>query len=205
MERNFLIETFEPGSFLISKPKQHKTGSVMTCKVRDKSKEQVFIQFPKMNTVSDYTNCMEVEFSSESGYSKKVIAFMERLDAFVMDLIFEKSMDWFGKTIPKENIELMYKRSIVDKRVKIVFEKSRSELVDKQNQSITLDQIVKENVLEAICMLKYIVFTKDTCFLHWEVAKAKLYKKIKQTEHFAFIEDPDDESDDDFEETITFF
>jgi hypothetical protein len=177
----------------------------MICKIKNKSKEAVFIQFPKMKTISDYTNCMELEFTSETGYSKRVVSFMERLDAFVADLIVEKSMDWFGKSIPKENIESMYRHSIVDKRIKIVFEKSRSQLIDKQNETITFDQIAKENILEAICMLKYIVFTKDTCFLHWEVAKAKLYKKTQRTENFAFIEDPDDESDDEFENSITFF
>jgi hypothetical protein len=205
MENNFLIETFEPDSFCFSKPKQLKNGSLMICKIKNKSKEAVFIQFPKMKTISDYTNCMELEFTSETGYSKRVVSFMERLDAFVADLIVEKSMDWFGKSIPKENIESMYRHSIVDKRIKIVFEKSRSQLIDKQNETITFDQIAKENILEAICMLKYIVFTKDTCFLHWEVAKAKLYKKTQRTENFAFIEDPDDESDDEFENSITFF
>jgi hypothetical protein len=205
MENNFLIESFEPDSFSFSKPKQHKTAQIKIVKIKNKTKEPVFIQFPKMKAVSDYTNCMELEFTSESGYSKRVISFMERLDAFIADLVVDKSMEWFGKTILKEHIESMYKRSVNGKRVKIVFEKSRSHLVNKQNEQITFDEIVKENVIEAICMLKYIVFTKDTCFLHWEVGKAKLYKKIQQKEHFAFIEDPEDESEDEFEESITFF
>jgi hypothetical protein len=205
MENNFLIETFEPDSFYFSKPKQHKNGQLMTCKIKNKSKEPVFIQFPKMKAVSDYTNCMELEFTSETGYSKRVVSFMERLDEFVSGLVVEKSMDWFGKQIAKENMDSMYRHSVNDKRIKIVFDKSRSLVVNKQNETLTFDQIVKENVVEAICMLKYIVFTKDTCFLHWEVGKAKLYKKIQQKEHFAFIDDPEDESDDEFENSITFF
>jgi hypothetical protein len=205
MENNFLIETFEPDSFCFSKPKQHKTAQIKIVKIKNKIKEPVFIQFPKMKAVSDYTNCMEIEFTSESGYSKRVITFMERLDAFIVEHIVGKSMDWFGKSIPRENIDSMYRHSVNDKRIKIVFEKSRSHLINKQNEQITFDEIVKENVIEAICMLKYIVFTKDTCFLHWEVGKAKLYKKIQQKEHFAFIEDPEDESEDEFQESITFF
>jgi hypothetical protein len=206
MEPNFLVEDFQAGSFTFSKPKRHKNGELMTCKIRNIDKEPVYIQFPKMNACTDFSNCMELEFSSTTGYSKKVATFLENLDLFVVNLISERSQAWFDKTITTEHINSMYKKSINENRLKVAFDKTTSLVVNKQNEVILPDEILKGTTVELIGLLKYIVFTKDTCFLQWEVCKAKLYKKTQKVEHFSFIEDPDDESDDeDFNDSITFF
>jgi hypothetical protein len=206
MEPNFLVEDFNAGSFTFSKPKRHKNGELMTCKIKNASKEPVYIQFPKMNACSDFSNCMEFEFSSSTGYSKKVITFLNCLDKFVVDLVSERSGSWFDKTITPEQLQTMYKTSNTHDKVKVVFDKRVSSIVDKKNEVSSFEEILKETTVELICLLKYIVFTKDTCFLQWEVCKAKLYKKTQRVEQFSFIEDPDDESDDDdFQENLTFF
>jgi hypothetical protein len=206
MEPNFLVEDFNAGSFTFSKPKRHKNGELMTCKIKNTSKEPVYIQFPKMNACSDFANCMEFSFPGATGYSKKVIAFLESLDKFILDLVSSRSQLWFDKTITPEQLHTMYKHSNIENKIKVVFDKTNSSIVDKKNEVAGFEEILKETSVQLICLLKYIVFTKDTCFLQWEVCKAKIYKKTQKVEHFSFIEDPDDESDDDdFQENLTFF
>ena len=57
--------------------------------------------------------------------------------------------------------------------------------------------------------MKYIVFTKDSCFVNWEICTAKLHKKIERVPKFGFIEDPTDtnnsENESEEENITTFF
>jgi len=71
-----------------------------------------------------------------------------------------------------------------------------------------LESVTKEALVEGILQLKYLVFTKETCYFQWEMVTAKVHKKaVKLPKTFLFIEDPDDVSDDEIsdDETFTFF
>ena len=62
--------------------------------------------------------------------------------------------------------------------------------------------------MENVSQLKYIYFSKDTCFTVWEIISAKLYKQMEKVQAFGFIDDPSDitteESDDEID-THSFF
>lgn len=202
-QTNFLADTFEPESFIFSKPKKYKNEEIMVCKIKNKYNEMVVVQFPKMTLVNDYNKSLECEFMNEHGYNKKVSTFLSKLDDFIIKYINSHSSDWFGKEIPLENVEQMY--TIVNNLSFNI--KPSSEIINKQNEIIDSSELVKGAIVECISHLKYIVFTKDKCFLRWEVCTAKIHKKITKVQNFGFIEDPADISDDDLsdEETITFF
>ena len=73
--------------------------------------------------------------------------------------------------------------------------------MDKKGNEIDFSQLTKNETVECIAQLKYIFFSKDTCFPAWELISLKLYKKIEKVPKFGFIDDPDDkivnvESDD---------
>jgi hypothetical protein len=207
-QTNFLADTFEPESFIFSKPKKYKNDEIMVSKIKNKYNEMVVIQFPKMTLSSDYNKCMDVEFINQLGYNKKVITFLSNLDDFIIKYINSHSIDWFGKEIPLENVKEMYTSPSVINSPSLSFNiKTGSEIINKQNETLDNSELVKGAIVECISHLKYIVFTKDKCFLRWEVCTAKIHKKITKVPNFGFIEDPADISDDELsdEETITFF
>ena len=85
-----------------------------------------------------------------------------------------------------------------------------TELLNTKNEQIDFTDLKKGAVLEIIAQLKYIVFSKDTSFVTWEVTCAKLHKRVNRVPKFGFIEDPEDcsqivESEDEEIEVHTFF
>jgi hypothetical protein len=204
-QTNFLADTFEPESFIFQKPKKYKNAELMASRIKNKHNESVIVQFPKM-TSDDYNKMLELEFTSETGYNKKVKKFLLNLDDFVTDYISTQSEKWFGKTIPIENVKNMYKPCVNENKVKFVFNDT-TELIDKREERLDTSEIVKGVTLECICLLKYLIFTKDSCFLHWEICTAKVHKKIQRVPLFGFIEDTDDQSDNEelTDEIITFW
>lgn len=203
---NFLADAFDLESFLFSKPKKYKNSEVMVCKIKNKMNEPVLVQFPKMLLKNDFTEkYISLEFIKETGYTKKVHTFLDKLNDFIIEYVSTNSEKWFGKNIPMEKVKMMYKTDTEPENIKFVFDKSKSELIDKKNEEIGSELLVKGVTLECISQLKYLVFTKDTCFVNWEICTAKLHKKVVKVQNFGFVEDPDDESDSDEEETFTFF
>ena len=76
--------------------------------------------------------------------------------------------------------------------------------MDKKCNEIDFSQFNKNETVECIAQLKYIFFSKDTCFPAWELISLKLHRKIQKVPKFGFIDDPDDkvvniESDDESE------
>ena len=196
-----------------SKPKKYKNGEIMISKIK-KGSEPILVQFPKMSIASDYTKFVELEFTSDSGYSKKVYNFLSKLDDYLITVISKNSEEWFGKQIPMENINVMYNKFIKAPKssenkctINFVFDKKKSQLINKKDEELDVSELVKGNTLECISQLKYIVFSKETCFVNWEITTAKLHKKIVKVPKFGFVEDPIEQlSDSDTdEENLTFW
>jgi len=216
-QTNFLADTFELDSFHFSKPKKYKNSEIMVCKIKNKNNEPVLVQFPKMTIVQDYrppgSRFVELEFINETGYNKKVYNFLSKIDEHVTEYVHTHSRDWFGKDIPLENLTQMYNKFIKAPKtsdqnctINFVFDKTRSEVIDKKNEPLDISELNKGIHLECISQMKYIVFTKDTCFISWEICTARVHKKVVKVPRFGFIEDPADLSDDDSEEeSLTFF
>jgi hypothetical protein len=185
-----LADSIEPETFLFSFPKKHNAYKI--CRLRTSQKDPILIQFPKMSALS-LSKCSELEFVGESGYTQKVTEFLKRLDTFVVEHIHSKAEEWFEKQIPLEKLSEMYipHKSII-----------------KCTNKTDLESVTKEALVEGILQLKYLVFTKETCYFQWEMVTAKVHKKaVKLPKTFLFIEDPDDVSDDEIsdDETFTFF
>lgn len=182
--------------------------------------DEMFIQFPKMKLIDVTKKGVELEFISESGYNSKVYNFLSSLDTHVIETLVKNSEEWFGKVIPIENIKQMYNNFIKAPKtsenkctINFDFKLRKSELkthiVNKKNEPIELDDLKINDTLECISQLKYIVFSKDTCFISWELITAKVTTKKVKVQPFGFIKDPDDqpveEIDSDEENLISFF
>jgi len=205
---DFLADTFDLDSFRISKPKKYR-ADLMVAKIKNKNKEPIIVQFPKMLLESDYEKFVELSFLSKTGYSKKVYDFLSNLDEKLINYITSHSEEWFGKQIPLTSVTQMYNKFIkVNENgnfINFVFDK-KSELINKKNETLHISELVKGETVECISQLKYIVFTKENCFMTWEICTAKLHKKYSFVPKFGFIEDQLDESDDEIDdEKFTFF
>jgi len=187
-------------SFKISKPKKHKNADIMVCKVKTSGGEPVILQFPKMKMVSS-SKFVELEFTSKSGYSKKVSDALSKFDEFIIGIISKNSEEWFGKLIPQEKISVMYNKFIKENFTVNFTKSSTTEFID--NQENVISELTEGTILETIAQLKCLVFTKDTCFVNWEIQTGKVHKKVLRVPKFGFIEDGSDSESDD--EILSFF
>ena len=202
----FVTDEFDVESFKISKPKKYKNGEMMISKIKNKNNEPVLVQFPKMNLLK-FEKSAELEFTSEKGYSKKVIDYINKLDTFLTEYISTHSEDWFGKIIPTESVSKMYTKCIKTENalgsVLFVFDKTKSQLIDKNNENLEISELESGVTVECISQIKYIVFTKETCFVNWEICTAKLHKKVNVVPKFGFIEETTDSESE--SEILTFY
>ena len=211
---DYLVKNYSIDKLQISKPK--KQSEYLICKVKYDGSSEFFIQFPKMklNNVSDKN--VELEFiNNDVKYNKECYNFLSNLDKYISDYISDKSEDWFGKKIPIENIKNMYNSFIkapktTENQSTINFNiKKDSTFIDRKNNELETSeiQLLLNSEVECISQLKYIIFSKDTCFTIWELRSAKIYKKIDKVPDYGFIEveESDSENEVDVEEIINFF
>jgi hypothetical protein len=170
----------------ISKPKVQKEHYISKIKY---DTDDFVLQFPKMSIVSFDEKHIELEFI-ESNFTKKTREYLKTLDEFLIETISLHSEQWFNKKIPVENIKTMYKPFHEDI---LKFTRNGEEIVNKKDEPVS--DIKKGDFLECICQLKFLVFSKDTCFITWELGKGRYHKKIQKVPKFAFIDEPEKESD----------
>ena len=206
MTDNYLIDSYNLDLFSFTVPK--KCNNAMICKIKNDSND-VLIQFPKMSVVSEENNIVELEFKNEKGYNKKIYDFLAKLDDIIVNYITTHSEDWFGKKIKLTHITQMYNKFIKppkssENNCTLNFKIKENTLIDKKNENISTSEIKKGNTLECIAQMKYLVFSKDSCFVTWEICSAKLFKKINHVGKYGFIEDPEDNYEDS-DDNISFF
>jgi hypothetical protein len=210
MSDNYLIDSYNLDLFSFTAPK--KCNNSMVCKIKNDSND-VLIQFPKMNVVSEENNVVELEFKNEKGYNKKIYDFLAKLDDIIINAVSTHSEEWFSKKIKLTHITQMYNKFIkppksVENRCTLNFKIKENTLIDKKNENISTSEIKKGNTLECIAQMKYLVFSKDSCFVTWEICSAKLFKRVNHVGKFGFIDDPEDnyeEPDPEPEDIISFF
>lgn len=172
------------------------------------------------NTESKKINrIMELEFlNTNSGYNKKIYNFLLNTEAFIIDKIYEKSQEWFNKKIPLENIKNMYTSFIKAPRstqsnctlnFSIKGSKTYKLFTNKDNE-IELSDFFTGAQVETIARMKYLIFSKEKCYVLWELCSAKLHKKINRVQKYGFVEDPLDqevevESESEDEGSYSFF
>lgn len=216
---------------IFSKPKKH--GEHLICKVKydDPESQDLVVQLPKMKVVDDFiqdsTNQLDVpknvglEFvSNKSKYNKEVYDFLSKLDDYIITFIHKNSLEWFGKEIPLDFLGKMYNKFIKAPKdsesqctMNFSLKKNKGKLdcvlMDNKKNELDLIDFKKGSSVECITQLKYIVFSKDTCFTIWELCNIKLYKKVSRVPKFGFIDDSSEvnnqDSISDFEEDYSFF
>ena len=214
----FLIESCNPELFTFTKPKKH--GEYLICKVKYPENDTITLQFPKMTISSEpTTKAIELEFKNDTGYNKKVYNFLSKIDDHVIEQITTKSEEWFDKKIPLDAVSQMYKKFIKSPKtsennctLNFNFMLKKKELltlfVNSKNEPIDFTDLKKGSTVECIAQMKYIVFSKDSSFVTWDITCAKLHKRINRVPKFGFVEDPEDQqidSDDEDIEIHTFF
>jgi hypothetical protein len=211
MDPSFLVDSYTLDNINFIKAKKYPEYYVSKVKYLE---EDLIVQFPKMVLSDIDTKNMEFEFVNTKGYNKDIYNFLRSLDKYTLTKVHEKSEEWFERSIPIESIKKMYnsfvkapKTSESKCNVSFALKTHKNEIktlfLDKKGNEIPFSQFTNNELVECIAQLKYIFFSKDTCFPVWELISAKLHKKIQKVPKFGFIDDPDDaplhNSDDDEE------
>jgi len=199
---NFLIDSYDFKNICFSKPK--KNGNYLVSKVKYDGGD-FKVQFPKMSINNEPSlKNIELEFTSDSSYTKKVYNFLSKFDDFIVDYITSNTEEWFGKKIPNDAICQMYNKFIKapkssENKCTINFSFSHKKeilqtlLLDKQNKELEFDDLKKGMYLECISQLKYVIFSKDNSFVVWEICTAKVYNgRVSRVPGYGFIEDAED-------------
>jgi len=204
---DYLVSNYNLQDIILQKPK--KNGEYFVSKVKY-SGNDFFIQFPKMKISTSFEKNVELEFSSNSKYSKEVYNFLSTLDSHIIESIANKSEEWFSKKIPIEHINKMYNKFIkapktLNDNCTMNFIVKACEFLDKKNNPIDISEFSIGLDVECIAQLKYVLFSKDTCFTYFELHTAKLHKMVNKVKQYGFIEsEPESESEDE-EISFTFF
>ena len=207
---DYLVDSYNLDNLIFTKPKKY--GEFMISKIKYPETGDFFIQFPKMTIKSKTEKGLELEFNNDNEYSTKVYNFLSKLDNFILNYINVSSAEWFGKEIPVESLKQMYNNFIKPPKTtenkctvsfdfKIKNSENKSIFVDNKDNNIDLVDIKTENNIECISHLKYIVFSKDTCFTTWDLITAKVCaQKINKVKNYGFIEtvESDSESEESF-------
>jgi hypothetical protein len=116
----------------------------MVSKVKYSGTSDLTIQMPKMKLILNESIVL-LEFLNNKGYSKKVCDFLSTLDSKLLEYIYKKSEEWFGKKIPIEKITEMYSGSSISSidsegsectRIKVNINKKDTSLIDKKNNEL---------------------------------------------------------------------
>ena len=205
----FLIDSYTLSSLTFTKPKKVKDFLVSKVKYSspDTPDRPFIVQFPKMTVVS-LENNIELEFKTDRGYTKKVYNALSKLDTILVDYISSKSEEWFQKKIPVNSVNQMYNKFLKapktsENNCTINFSLSKNkEFVNHRDEPIEISDISKNSSLQVIAEMKYIVFSKDSSFIQWEILTGKMEKKVLKVPKNGFVEDledrdiPKDDSDD---------
>jgi hypothetical protein len=183
-------------SLIFKKPK--KCGDYFVCKLGD----PMVLQFPKMILTGITDKNMELEFISDSTkYYREVYDYLTKLDDHIINYIYEHSKEWFNKKIPLTNIKQMYNKFIKspktsESKCTLTFALNNDAvLIDNKKNVLEMSDFKDSDTIECISQLKYIVFSKDTCFITWELQSAKKYTKIEKVVKYGFIDDHESDSD----------
>ena len=203
---NHLVDSVDLDKITLNKPKKNEL--FMVSKVKYSGTSDLTIQMPKMKLVLN-DSLLLLEFLNKKGYSKKVCDFLSTLDSKLLEYIYKKSEEWFGKKIPMEKITEMYSGSIISEseciRIKVNINKKDTSLIDKKNNELELSDYKNNSTVECICRLKYVVFSKDKCVPVWEMVIMKLILKVNRVPKNAFIEEEENNSENDAIEEYSFF
>jgi hypothetical protein len=217
MENTFLIDSYTLENLTFTKPKKVKDFLVSKVKYSsENAPDRPFIvQFPKMTVVS-LEKCVELEFKTDRGYTKKVYNGLSKLDTLLVDYISSKSEEWFEKKIPTGSVSQMYNKFLKapktsENNCTINFSLSKNkEFVNHRGEPIEISDISKNSTLQVIAEMKYVVFSKDSSFVQWEILTGKMEKKVNKVPKNGFVEDPEDcdipkDDSDDEPEINSFF
>ena len=173
---NYLVENYDLNNIQFTKPT--KQGEYLVSKIKyNAAPQRLTLQFPKMK-INDIVGSKNVELEFlDNSYTKKVKKFLNDLDTFIINTISSNSQEWFDKKITSDKIEGMYNKCNVDT---IKFSVNKSSEIIYKNEKLDITELKKESLLEAISKMKYLIFSKDTCFISWEMCTSKYYKKTNK-------------------------
>ena len=176
----------------------------------------IYIQTPIMkalNNISDIVDkknpYLDVEVSNKNF---DLYDFFLNLDDKNIRKTFQKSQDWFGKGIPLEGIDDMYKRltkpckkdqnPILRFRLPVVKNKIQCGVYNQQKIFIDINEIKKDSELILILHIRGLKILKQYYYCDCYISQIKLFQdkenKYNIIPEYSMIDDDDDEINDEY-------
>jgi len=176
--------------------------------------------------------------NSRERYTRLTKELFTKIDNYNIEYIAGKSEEWFNKKLTVENISSMYKPIIEegDSTIEINYsfdekffdeksfdeksfdeksfdEKSFDEtnkLTDHKGNPLDYSLLEPNDYMECIVKIKFLVFSRESSYLIWELCKMKkCQKRIQRVKKYGFIEDPSTEDVPEYisdnETSLTFY
>jgi len=162
-----------------------KQGVIYYSPIRYDNNE-FFIQTPIMNMKDDIQNIIQSKTTMDASTKSNVdnlTNFFLRLDDVNINTTFKNNKEWFGKEIPKELLDGMYKRAIsytTDKKQIFSFkiprlkEKIKCSIYDQYKNIISLDKINDSTDIIFILHIKGLKFLKQEYYCDFYISQIKV-------------------------------
>lgn len=213
---SYLISNYSIDDISITKPK--KTGEFLVGRIYHLKNEPVIIQFPKMKLIKEISeddSFVELEFvnNKKSSYNDSAFNFLLTLDSKIVEYSQNNTTEWFGKNIPADVLKKMYNNFIkapkdTSSNCTVQFKVKIKELVltKTRNKEALLSEFKKDSLVECLGRMKYLLFTKDTYHVIWELMGMKLDSRIKRVQKYGFVEDStESDSNEEIIQDYSFF
>jgi hypothetical protein len=206
---NYLFENYLIDSIKIAKPKKYDEYYISKIKYSlPESKDLVNfnLQLPLMVIKDITTKEISLEFTKNNNYSNGCYDFLCKIEDYILKSIQGKCKDWFNKEIPVDVIKNMYNNFLKAPQTNTsnvfinVMVSKNSKFYNSRNKELGIEDLKSGINTECICQLKYLMFSKDTSYVVWELITSKSYKKVNKVKQYGFIEDPEDYFDIDQQE-----
>lgn len=152
----------------------------------DYDNNEFFIQTPIMNMKDDIQSIMQSKTTmcaSTKSNVDNLTNFFLRLDDVNINTTFKNNKDWFGKEIPKQLLDNMYKKTIdytSDKKQIFSFkiprlkEKIKCSIYDQYKNIISLDKINDTTDIIFILHIKGLKFLKQEYYCDFYISQIKV-------------------------------
>jgi len=162
-----------------------KQDSLYLSKVQYNEKDLI-IQLPKL-TVSSRND----EDSLEIITTDEVKYFLDKYDQFMINMIAQKSSEWFSKELTKAKVAQIYKKNYVtcDSSTTASFKIDENVKVYSTNKTLELEDIEAGMEVILLVHVSYLVFYKSNCIPYFNILHLKHKEKKLECEFRDFEEE----------------
>lgn len=195
------VEDYDPDNLSIDKPQKNEDINMYESSINYLSNDNLIIKTPKLKVVAIISEDDDVNLIADfTPQCENFYRGINNFDCSIKQKIVDNGELFFGAETNKKTINNLYKSNIslpislatlpqITITIPIEQGKVVCNVIDKNNNPITLDDIKEDNEVMMIIMINRLCFYTDRCNIPYIAHTIKIFNKICQTEKYLFEED----------------